>query len=320
MVMQFAIQMNLVTKKSLLRNDGMNIFGCKNVTFDFHLHVMPGSPDSKQSVEAAIETAKQAGLETIAITDHNSINSLDEAIELGKKMGVQIVPGCELSSTIFGLGDDLERCNIHVLALGIKNDKTLFDFVLKESHDERKRWERQLKELCESTFGIKMNGNNYYELKDELYERGLFPDKKAAKKWLRMERPDIPEASYVPISNIVDIIHQLGGIAIWAHPNRGENHKVLTIDNIQKVCSFLISKGLDGVELFHPDVISEPPVFELLKDIAIKNNLLVSLGSDRHNAFGAYGEHYFTAHEFLDNSNFDFAKAKNSILEHIKTY
>ena len=297
----------------------MSDFGCKNITFDFHLHVMPGSPDSKQPVEAAIKTAKQAGLDTIAITDHNSIDSLDEAIETGKKMGVHIIPGCELSSTIFGLGDDLERCNIHVLALGLKNDKDLFNTVLKESHDERQRWERQLKELCESTFNIKMNGSTYYELKDELYELGFFATKKDAKKWLRADRPEIPEATYIPISKIVDIIHKLGGIAIWAHPNRGENHKVLTVDNIKKVCDFLIDKGLDGVELFHPDVVSEPDVFELLKDIAIKNNLLVSLGSDRHNAFDAYGDHYFTAYEFLDNSDFNFEKVKEDILKRVKS-
>ena len=277
----------------------MNEFGCKNITFDFHLHVMPGSPDSKQSIKAAIETAKQAGLDTIAITDHNSIDSLDEAIELGNKMGMRIVPGCELSSTIFGLGGDLERYNIHVLALGLKNDKVLFNRVLKESHDERKRWEKQLKELCESTFNIKMSGVTYYELKDELYERGFFPTKKEAKQWLRKDRPDIPEATYIPVSKIVDIIHQLGGLAIWAHPNRGENHKVLTVENIKKVSSFLIEKGLDGIELFHPDVVSDSEVFNLLKEIAKKNNLLVSLGSDRHNAYDAYGEHYFIAHDIL---------------------
>lgn len=295
----------------------MNEFGCKNITFDFHLHVMPGSPDSKQSVKAAIETAKQAGLDTIAITDHNSIDSLDEAIELGNKMGMRIVPGCELSSTIFGLGDDLERCNIHVLALGLKNDKALFNRVLKESHDERKRWERQLKELCESTFNIKMSGVTYYELKDELYERGFFPTKKEAKQWLRKDRPDIPEASYIPISKIVDIIHQLGGLAIWAHPNRGENHKVLTVDNIKTVCSFLIGKGLDGIELFHPDVVSDSEAFKLLKDIAKKNNLLVSLGSDRHNAYDAYGENYFIAHDILKKLDYNFERYKNSVLKRI---
>lgn len=295
----------------------MNEFGCKNITFDFHLHVMPGSPDSKQSVKAAIETAKQAGLDTIAITDHNSIVSLDEAIELGNKMGMRIVPGCELSSTIFNLGDDLERCNIHVLALGLKNDKALFKRVLKESHDERKRWERQLKELCESTFNIKMSGVTYYELKDELYERGFFPTKKETKQWLRKDRPDIPEASYIPVSKIVDTIHQLGGLAIWAHPNRGENHKVLTVENIKKVSSFLIEKGLDGIELFHPDVVSNSEVFNLLKEIAKKNNLLVTLGSDRHNAYDAYGEHYFIAHDILKKLDYNFERYKNSVLKRI---
>lgn len=310
--------MSLVIGKSRSRSNTMDEFGCKNITFDFHLHVMPGSPDSKQSVKAAIETAKQACLDTIAITDHNSIDSLDEAIELGKKMGMRIIPGCELSSTLFGLGTDLERCNIHILALGLKNNKDLFNELLKESHDERKRWESQLKELCESTFNIKINGVTYYELKDELYERGFFPTKKEAKQWLRKDRPDIPEASYIPVSKIVDTIHQLGGLAIWAHPNRGENHKVLTTDDIQKVCSYLIDKGLDGVELFHPDVVSEPEVFELLKEIANKNNLLVSLGSDRHNAYDAYGEHYFIAHQILENLDFDFEKIKESLLKRLK--
>lgn len=51
------------------------VFGLKKIDYDFHIHVLPGSKDSKQSVEDAIKTAKEAGLNTIAITDHDNIDS-----------------------------------------------------------------------------------------------------------------------------------------------------------------------------------------------------------------------------------------------------
>ena len=296
----------------------MSEFGCKNISFDFHIHTVLGSPDAKQSVKDAIATAKLAGLDTIAITDHNSIDSLDEALALSKQMGVCVICGCEFSSTITGLGEDLDGCNIHVLGLGISNSKGLFEKIIKEARDNRRKWESQLKQLCEKTYGIKLKTSTYYEMREELVQLGLFQDKKAAKRWLNDGSHGIKLPSYIPISKIVSSIHEMGGIAIWAHPTRGENNRVLVSDDILRISKYLISKGLDGMELYHPDVISDYESFQTVKEIVEKHNLLVSVGSDRHNAFNAYGEHYFKAYDYLNNSKADFLIIKQKLLKAIK--
>ena len=52
--------------------------GNLGIDFDFHIHTIPGSRDSKQNVLEMLQTAKNAGITTVAITDHNNVSSLKE--------------------------------------------------------------------------------------------------------------------------------------------------------------------------------------------------------------------------------------------------
>lgn len=76
------------------------------IKIDTHVHT-EYSPDSETSIEEAIEAAKKAGLDGMAITDHNSVDGAKEALEEVEEDDFLIIPGIEVSSKdghILGLG------------------------------------------------------------------------------------------------------------------------------------------------------------------------------------------------------------------------
>ncbi|RLE08880.1 hypothetical protein DRJ00_05490, partial [Candidatus Aerophobetes bacterium] len=82
---------------------------------DLHIHTIYS--DGTYTPEEVVCKAKELGLVAISITDHDSVSGLEEAISAGKKLGVEVVPGVEMSTDI---GED----EIHILGyyLNWKND------------------------------------------------------------------------------------------------------------------------------------------------------------------------------------------------------
>jgi hypothetical protein len=85
------------------------------------------------------------------------------------------------------------------------------------------------------------------------------------------------EVTYPEPTEIIDAIHEAGGIAVLAHPGFYDNFELL---------QELIPYGLDGVEVWHPE--NSPEQQELLKKIAEENGLVMTGGSDFHGGFNAY--------------------------------
>lgn len=79
------------------------------VRFDPHVHTN-ASYDARGSVEAVLEAAGEAGLDAVAITDHDTTTAVDEAIDLAPAAGVTVVPGVEVSTR-----------DGHLLALGVRD-------------------------------------------------------------------------------------------------------------------------------------------------------------------------------------------------------
>ena len=65
-------------------------------TTDLHTHSYYS--DGKLSPKQVVRDAKKAGVKILALTDHNSISGVKEAIAEGKKLGVRVIPGAELRS------------------------------------------------------------------------------------------------------------------------------------------------------------------------------------------------------------------------------
>ena len=64
---------------------------------DLHIHTV-ASGDGEFSAREIIERAQEVRLEAVAITDHDTVDSVEEAIFLGEKAGLEVIPGCEFST------------------------------------------------------------------------------------------------------------------------------------------------------------------------------------------------------------------------------
>lgn len=150
------------------------------------------------------------------------------------------------------------------------------------------------------------------ELREELISRGYFLDKKEAKLFLSSKEilSRFPEKK-IPVSEVVGMIHSLGGLAVMAHPNNAENHVNLTIEQTNEIIKYLVGKGLDGIEVFHYSTVNESGVVENLLKQADMYKLKVTLGSDRHFSDDRYGNNYFSMADKLNEYDFDFAQIKN---------
>ena len=284
------------------------------IDFDFHIHSKPHSTCAGQTVKEAVKKAYDSGIKTIALCDHNCVDGLEEARAECEKLGMTFVNGVELSVSVSGVSDSVDGKVIHILGYNITPESKFFKRTKRRL--DRKytaRIEKIIKYLKKSRGWQFADGIlNSKQLREEMVKRKYFSDDKEAKRFLSSEeiKNKFPEKK-IPIKKVVDIIHSMGGLAVMAHPNDGENHDRLTKSQTNEIIDFLAGRGLDGLEVFHYSTVNEEGTVENLLKQAEKYNLKVTLGSDRHYADDRYGENYFSMAEKLKKIDYDFGKIKD---------
>lgn len=283
------------------------------IDFDFHIH-SDYSSCAKQTVEDAVKKAYASGIRTIALCDHNCIDGLEEARAECEKLGMTFVNGVELSVSVDGVSESVDGNVIHVLGYNIRADKELFKSLKREFDEASAIRIKSVVAYLKNGKGWQFNENVHSngELREELIAKGYLSDKKQAKTFLSSKEilSRFPDKK-IPISQVVDIIHSLGGLAVIAHPNNAENHVNLTIEQTNEIIKYLVDKGLDGIEVFHYSTVNESGVVENLLEQVKKYNLKATLGSDRHYADDRYGDNYFSMADKLKEYDYGFEKIKN---------
>ncbi|GHO44016.1 PHP domain-containing protein [Ktedonospora formicarum] len=115
-------------------------------TVDLHTH-----STASDGIYAPAELLRQAhavGLTTLALTDHDTSDGLDEAIEAGKALGIDVIPGIELNT-------DVDGNEIHMLGYFIEYKRPAFQAILKRLRDSRvHRGQRMVEKLNEAGIHI----------------------------------------------------------------------------------------------------------------------------------------------------------------------
>lgn len=275
------------------------------IDFDLHIHCAPYSSCATQTAEQAVIQAKSAGVNMIAVCNHNTITGLNEIRKLCSEYGVKLINGIELSVSIDNAPTECIGKVFHLLGYGFDLEQDTFDAVFL---DIKQCYEERIRKICGYLRSIGYFINDCTEMRDvrkQLLENGCFQTDKEAKSYLRSN--DIvarfPEKN-LNSTEAIRLIHRLGGKVFWAHPNRAEHHKVISPKMIPIIADILCKQGIDGLEVFHPDTVAEPGMVNLLLSIAREKELTISLGSDTHH----YDEskEYFTNRSQLENYNFDF--------------
>ncbi len=86
--------------------------------YDFHSHTAKCSRCAKQTTQENINNALKNGISFLAITDHNKVESIDDAILLTKNLNVSIIPGIEITTRVYNLHPEISSAlTLHVLGL-----------------------------------------------------------------------------------------------------------------------------------------------------------------------------------------------------------
>ena len=258
------------------------------VKMDLHMH-STYSDGTLKPVEL-VKKCHDDEYSLIALTDHDGIGGVREAMIAGEALGIEVIPGIELAA-------DLDGREIHVLGYYFDLDNADLNHVIEELKLRRRdRNERLLKCLNEMGYelgfeDLKQRPNQAYIGKPNfalaLVRKGYIS--KASEAFLPGKLLESPEARAVKRDMIsadeaIELILNAGGIPSLAHPMKlrdiGEKGSPEFFNNLESIIVDLKAKGLKAVECFHPSATHEQGV-----DLAIlagKYHLHVTQGSDFH--------------------------------------
>lgn len=258
-------------------------------TYDLQSHSLHS--DGLLSPTEVVANAAAAGVEVLALSDHDTVDGVDEALAAGAEHGVTIVRATEISA-VFGPYEDL-----HVLGFGIDHhDPVLAERLLTARADRELRAERmgdKLKELGwevddsilakrreagkpigrpHLTQAVLSHPANAERLAAEGYDdvSTFLPD------FLIPGKPAYLARTHPTVGDAIAWIHEAGGLAIWAHPywDLDSDAEVLeAIDTFRE-------HGLDGVECFYVTHTAEQT--QLLAQHCDELGLIKTGSSDYH--------------------------------------
>ena len=252
---------------------------------DLHAHTT--ASDGDQSPTRLVERAKEKGLAAIAITDHDTTDGVAEAIEAGRRLGVEVVPGIELSAQI-----DHGQCHILGLNIDPHHDGLLArlrDIQYKRVNRNRLMVDK-LNALPEfTTRGVQITMEELEQAAGGdiiarphfarvMMQKGIVGSvQEAFEEYLAEgKRGNAPKEMVTP-KEAVDLIHGAGGVAFLAHPN---NLKRNTYEETEAYILHLKAQGMDGIEARYN--LHTPQDNARYLELAARNGLLTSGGSDFH--------------------------------------
>lgn len=250
---------------------------------DLHCHTKLS--DGTMGIDDLIILAKNSGITTLAITDHDCLAGTVRAELIGKRHGINVIPAVEFSAT-----DSKRNAKAHILCY-LPDRPERLEGLCKSNSLKRKRAAQIMVLKVANKFPVTpefiakccQGSTNIYKqhimqaLMEAGYTTTIFGDLYKMLFTKESKMNVLMDAKYPEPTEIIDAIHEAGGIAVLAHPGFYDNFELL---------EELIPYGLDGVEVWHPE--NTPEQQELLKEIANKHSLVMTGGSDFHGAFNAY--------------------------------
>lgn len=240
---------------------------------DLHIHTT--ASDGSYTPEEVVEHAKELGLTGIAITDHDTMDGVEAAMQRGRELEVEVVPGIELNT-------DYQDIEVHMLGYYLDYKAPAFQAELVHLREARVNRMREMVQKLNDQ-GVKISYDRVREIAGEgsigrphlakaIIEAGY------AKDWDQVFTRMIGRGSsaYVPRTKLtppeaVKLILQFGGVPVLAHPG---------LNGLDGMILELVRAGLLGIEVYHYDH-AEPDI-KHYKKIAEKYKLLITGGSDCH--------------------------------------
>jgi hypothetical protein len=244
------------------------------LTVDLHSHST--ASDGAATPAQAVAAAHQAGLEALALTDHDTLGGLPEAREAGERLGVRIVAGVELSV----MEGDREW---HLLGLHVVKPEMIEQALASFRDTRRTRAASIVAKLnalgvpvtLEAVFAEAGDGAvGRPHVARALVAGGWAKDQwEAFDKYLGAGKPANVEKQHLSVADGIRLVHDAGGLAIVAHPGK---------DGRRERLETLVALGLDGIEVRHPGHSAEDT--KRLAALTEFFGVVPSGGSDWHGA------------------------------------
>lgn len=247
---------------------------------DLHTHSIYS--DGSSTPLELVELALKHGVTALALTDHDTMDGVEEMMQLGEEYSLTMLSGVEISATY-------NKQSIHLLGYGIDpTDSAFMQWLALLQGGRNERNHKILASLQELGFEItdkdlqQISGTGLAgrpHIANILMEKGIVRSfDEAFRSYLgRGKKAWHCRFCYSAIETI-SAIHRAGGIAVLAHPGQ--------IDSSMKRQPALVRElalyGLDGLEIYYPS--HSKKMKKKLFALAAENNLLVTGGSDYHGA------------------------------------
>lgn len=239
----------------------------------FDLHAHSECSDGTFSPATVIRLGKEAGLQLVALTDHDTIEGVPAAMEAGRKLGIHVLPGVEMDTEspfelhMLGLGFDINNPALNAQLLSLQTRRKQRNAVILEKF---KSVGIDISAYFQATKGVDTRLHIAMALHRAGYAKSV---SEAFHTYL-----DPGTVGYYTVQKLypeeaIALIHQAGGIAVLAHPCHIKA-------NAHQVVERLAGAGLDGLEAYYPT--SSEGQTKLFESLAAQFGLLLTCGSDFH--------------------------------------
>lgn len=239
------------------------------------LHVHTTHSDGSLTPRDVVRAAAAVGLAALAITDHDTTTALPSATDEANRLGIELIPGAEVSA-------GHEGRELHILAYFIEPSAPGLDRLLREmSAARRERFAEMARRLSGLGFQVdadRIRSTAYRanpgrrHLGEWLVRSGQVPDLRAAFRGpLADGGPAHVPKPLAPVATVIERIRDSGGVAALAHP---------PYDTVLTTLRGLYDQGLQGVEVRGPGV--SPGRSARLREWADRLGLAAVAGTDFH--------------------------------------
>ncbi len=245
------------------------------VRIDLHAHTT--ASDGLLSPSELVDLARRTGLSALGVTDHDTMNGLEEAHCAGQSAGLEVVPGVEISTSHEGV-------EIHLLGYFVDRNSSELRAQLSSRREDREERAREMVEtLCR--LGVPID---YEDVKREagngavgrphvaaaLVARGWVRDRQEAfDRYIADGRPAAVPKPVFPIADAIALLREIGAVPVLAHPGLLKRPELLPA---------FPALGLEGIEVFYPKHL--PDQQRDLLAFARSHGLVPTGGSDFHSS------------------------------------
>jgi len=247
---------------------------------NYDLHCHSTASDGALSPAEVVERAHQQGVTHLALTDHDTVNGLDEAAQAASRLNMCLIPGIELSATY------ANQC-LHIVGLNIDPSHAILLQGLASQQNIREQRAKKIAEKLEKkgiygayqavTLAAGDGEITRSHFADFLVAQGYVDSQQAAfDRYLSKGKPAFVATQWAALEEAIAWIRQAGGVAVLAHPLRYK----LSIKWMNRALSAFKDAGGLAVEVVTGRTSVDD--IRLSQQIAQRHQLLASVGSDFH--------------------------------------